>query len=93
MSGYRTPCLRYRPYKAPGILTLPLNDDGTSAASVCPHTPDYYINNPGAMITDSQTLQQIQQQNAAQQPQAPPPDPTPPAPETPAETPPADPGT
>lgn len=81
------------PYKAPGILTLPLNDDGTSAASVCPHTPDYYINNPGAMITDSQTLQQIQQQNAAQQPQAPPPDPTPPAPETPAETPPADPGT
>lgn len=77
------------PYKAPGVLTLPLNDDGTSAASVCPHTPDYYINNPGAMITDSQALQQIQQQNAANQQPAPPPaTPTPPA-ETPPETPPA----
>lgn len=75
------------PYKAPGILTLPLNDDGTSAASVCPHTPDYYINNPGAMITDSQAIQQIQQQNAAAQQPAP--EPQPPAPETPVtETPP-----
>ncbi|MGN0131504.1 MAG: transglycosylase domain-containing protein [Lachnospiraceae bacterium] len=47
------------PYKVPGVITLPKSDDGSSAVTdMCPHTADYYINNPGAMITDTQAAQQ-----------------------------------
>lgn len=56
------------PYKVPGVLELPVNDDGTTnITTTCPHTVDYYINNPGAMITDSQAAQQhaIDAANAA----------------------------
>lgn len=53
------------PYKAAGILTIPLNDDGSSSLTLCPHTSDYFISNPAAMITDSQAAQQ----NAAAQQQ------------------------
>lgn len=56
------------PYKVPGVLTLPKSDDGSSTATTCPHTADYYINNPGALITDTQAVQQ-NALNAAQQQQ------------------------
>ena len=75
------------PYKVPGVITLPINDDGSSSiSSLCPHTAEYYLNNPGAMITDSQAAQQAAQQAAAaaaaaQQPQ--PTAPAAPAPDTP----------
>lgn len=64
------------PYRIPGVITLPVNDDGSSSiTNLCPHTAEYYINNPAAMITDSQAAQQnaanaaLQAQQAAQQAQ------------------------
>lgn len=76
------------PYKVPGVITLPINDDGASSiSSLCPHTAEYYLNNPGAMITDSQAAQQAAlqaaQQAAAAAGQPQPAAPAPPAPDTP----------
>lgn len=48
------------PYRVPGVIEIPPAEDGTTiaAGTQCPHTPEYYIANPGAMITDSQAAQQ-----------------------------------
>lgn len=68
------------PYRVPGVITLPVNDDGSSSiTNLCPHTAEYYINNPAAMITDSQAAQQnaataAQQAQQQAQQQAPAPD-------------------
>lgn len=80
------------PYRVPGVVEIPPNDDGTSGITkLCPHTPDYYINNPGALITDTQSMQQNQlnaQQQAQQQPPAQQPEqPSPPPANDPAVTP------
>lgn len=70
------------PYKVPGVLTLPKNDDGSSTMTTCPHTADYYINHPDALITDTQALQQNAANAAQQQQQA--------AKQQPTETPPSE---
>lgn len=77
------PALDSCPYKTPGVITLPKSDDGSSSTTTCPHTADYFINNPGAMATDAQTAQQNaanaaiaaqqQQQDASQEQQEIPP--------------------
>lgn len=47
------------PFSVPGVITIPPADDGTSVINtVCPHTPDYYAANPGAIATDAQAAQQ-----------------------------------
>jgi penicillin-binding protein 1A len=47
------------PYKSPGVITMAHSDDGSSTTtSLCPHTADYFINNPGAMVTDTQAAQE-----------------------------------
>lgn len=56
------------PYRVPGVVEIPPNDDGSSGiTNLCPHTPEYYINNPGALISDTQSMQQNQQQIQQQQ--------------------------
>lgn len=59
------------PYKAPGFIEIPPNDDGTpGTVTFCPHTADYFVNNPGAVVSDTQAAQAAAAAQATQAAQA-----------------------